>query len=82
MLKNPYSEPLEFFSFDEMVEALEAIADETNRLDFKEQISRPNLAHKACAFANAEGGLIVIGIKDPVPGQPLEFASPPNADVK
>jgi hypothetical protein len=50
MLKNPYTEPLELFSFDQMVEALEAIADETSRLDFKEQISRPNLAHKAHAF--------------------------------
>lgn len=83
-MKNPYTQPLESFNFEEMIEALDAISGETERLDFKEaMIPRTELAYRACAFANAEGGLIVIGIKDPVEGQPLEFSSsPPATDDK
>jgi hypothetical protein len=82
-MKNPYTQPLESFTFDEMVEALDAISSETGRLDFKaEMIPRTELAYRACSFANAEGGLIVIGIKDPVEGQQLEFGVPPKTDDK
>lgn len=80
-MKNPYTQPLESFTFDEMVEALEAIATETGRLDFKEvMIPKTELAYRACAFANADGGLIIIGIKDPAEGRPLEFGPPPKTD--
>lgn len=82
-MKNPYTEPLESFTFEEMVDALDAISTETGRLDFKEEmIPKNELAYRACAFANADGGLIVIGIKDPVEGQPLEFGPPPATDDK
>jgi hypothetical protein len=74
-VKDPYREALEFFTFSELVDALEAISDETLRLEFKEVIiPKTQLAHLACAFANAEGGIIVIGIKDPARyGVPFEF---------
>ena len=69
------------FSFDEMVGSLDAISDETGRLDFKEEmIAKTDLAYHACSFANAEGGLMVIGIKDPVEGKPLEFGVPVKTD--
>jgi len=79
-MKNPYTQPLESFSFDEMSDALDAISAETNQLDFKEMmIPKNELAYRACSFANAEGGLIVVGIKDPVEGQSLAFADSPPA---
>jgi Putative DNA-binding domain len=80
-VKNPYIQPLESFTFHEMVDALDAISSETGRLDFKEQmIPRTELAYRACSFGNADGGLIVVGIKDPVEGHPLEFGPPPKTD--
>jgi schlafen family protein len=80
-VKNPYTQPLESFTFDEMAETLEAISSETGRLDFKEQmIPKNDLAYRACAFANADGGLIIIGIKDPDEGKPLEYGPPPATD--
>ena len=82
-MKNPYTQPLESFTFDEMVEALDAISTETGRLDFKEQmIPKTELAYRACAFANADGGLIIIGIHDPEEGKPLEFGAPAATDDK
>jgi hypothetical protein len=82
-MKNPYTEPLELFSFDEIVGALDAVSDETGRLDFKEEmIAKTELAYRACSFANAEGGLIVVGIKDPVAGRSLEFGKPAATDDK
>jgi len=81
-MKNPYTQPLESFTFDDMAEALDAISTETGRLEFKEvMIPKPDLAYRACSFANADGGLIVVGIKDPHDG-PLEFGSPPATDDK
>jgi Putative DNA-binding domain len=83
MVKNPYTQPLESFTFGDMVTALDAISAETGRLDFKEvMIPKTELAYRACAFANADGGLIIVGIKDPVEGKPLEFGPPPETDDK
>lgn len=82
-MKNPYTQPLESFTFEEMAEALDAISTETGRLDFKEaMIPKTELAYRACAFANADGGLIIVGIKDPEEGKPLEFGPPPATDDK
>lgn len=45
------------------------VGQETQRLDFRRlAIRRPKVAHLACAFANANGGIIVIGFDDPKPG--------------
>ena len=82
-MKNPYAQPLESFTFEEMAEALDAISTETGRLDFKEvMIPKTELAYRACAFANADGGLIVVGIRDPVEGHPLSFGPKPVTDDK
>jgi Putative DNA-binding domain len=82
-VKNPLTEPLEAFTFEQIVESLDAISEETGRLDFKEEmIARTELAYRACSFANSEGGLIIIGIKDPIQGQPLAFGPLPKTDDK
>lgn len=53
-------------SFENVFEALQGFVDETDRVDFKENVpDNASLAQLACAFANAYGGLVVIGIKDP-----------------
>jgi hypothetical protein len=81
-MTDPYREPLEFFTFAEMLAALESISDETLRLDFKESlIPKTDLAHLACSFANAEGGLIVVGVKDPARyGVAFQFGPPTATD--
>jgi hypothetical protein len=71
-IKNIYADGLEAFTFDEMLVALQAISQETQRLDFKRlNVGRPALAHLCCAFANADGGIIAIGFDDPVAGKPV-----------
>jgi hypothetical protein len=77
-MKNIYSDRLESFSFDEMLEALAAVGTETQRLEFKREIASKKLGHRVCSLANASGGLIVIGIDDPVPGEDLRFPPVPT----
>lgn len=82
-MKNLYLDRLDSFGFEEMLEALQSISQETYRLDFKRlEIGKPNLAHLACAFANADGGIIAIGFKDPEPGKTVELADPVNVSDK
>lgn len=49
-----------------MLGALKAVGQETHRLDFKRaRVGKPKLAQTACAFANADGGIIAVGFDDP-----------------
>lgn len=75
--KNIYLDPLESFSFDEMVSYLQASTQETARIDFKERmIEKSKLAHISCSFANAEGGIIAIGFTEPTPERPANLSDP------
>lgn len=77
-MKNIYTDHLEAFSFVEMLADLNAIGIETQRLEFKREISARKLAHKVCSFANASGGIIVIGVEQPNVGEDLRFAETPT----
>src|SRR5580658_4344934 len=72
MLKNIYEDALESFSFKEMLDALRGVGAETGRLEAKrEMIAKHKLAHILCSMANADGGMIAIGIDDPDAAAPL-----------
>lgn len=61
-----FQSDLSSLSYEELVENLEAISDETERLEIKQELSDKNrIANTACALANTFGGLIVIGFLDP-----------------
>ena len=65
-MKNLYEDRLETFSFAEMLDSLAGIGVETGRLETKqEMIPNHKLAYIACSMANADGGIIAIGIDDP-----------------
>jgi len=73
MAKNLYEDALETFSYDEMVDSLSGVGAETGRLELKSELSdRPKIAHLACAMANADGGIIAIGIDEPAGASPLK----------
>jgi predicted HTH transcriptional regulator len=69
---------LQKLSFQDVISWLEASAVETQRLDFKEILNPEAVVESACAFANAYGGIIVVGFKDPDKAkgqlQPTELA--------
>jgi len=66
MPRNVYTDPLEAFTYETMLEGLTGIGTETGRLEVKqERIPHGKLAHIACSFANADGGIIGIGLEDP-----------------
>jgi Putative DNA-binding domain len=74
MAKNVYEDPLYNFTFDEMLASLSGIGIETGRLELKRELNaglRPQVAYIACAMANADGGLIAIGIDEPKGNAPL-----------
>jgi hypothetical protein len=69
LMKNIYADRLDSFTFNEFLDALQSAGQETHRLDFKRlEVGRPKLAQVACAFANADGGIIAIGFDDPKNG--------------
>jgi len=77
-MKNMYTDRLESFSFTEMLEALSGVGTETQRLEFKREIPPKKLGHRVCSMANASGGLIVVGIDNPIVGEDLRFAPVPT----
>jgi predicted HTH transcriptional regulator len=77
-MKNIYTDRLDSFSFTEMLEALRGVGTETQRLEFKREIPPKKLGHRVCSLANASGGVIVIGIDNPVVGDVLRFAPVPT----
>jgi hypothetical protein len=69
-----YADRLESFTREEMYDAIEAVGDEHLRLEFKrEHVPNATLAHKACAIANAEGGIIAIGFNERDAAGNIEF---------
>jgi len=74
-MKSLYTDRLESFSFEEMLGALNAVGVETQRLEFKREIPARALAQEVCSFANANGGIIVIGIEEPRVGGGLGRAA-------
>lgn len=77
-MKNMYTDRLESFSFAEMFDALDAVGTETQRLEFKREIPPKKLGHRVCSMANASGGLIVVGIENPIVGEELTCARVPT----
>lgn len=64
--KNIYEDRLESISFQEMLDGLAGIGKETGRLEVKrEPIANSKIAYIACSMANADGGIIAIGLQDP-----------------
>lgn len=68
---NPYDGPLDSITYEEVREWIEAITLENQRLEIKSKYDANAIARAVAAFANAIGGIIVIGFEDPVPGAPL-----------
>jgi len=63
-------------SYEEVLSALQGFRDESERVEFKREMpDRSKLVQTACAFANAYGGIIAVGIEDADKG--LTMAEPP-----
>ena len=64
--RNIYEDPLEAFTFQGMLDGLVGVGVETGRLEVKrELVATHKLAYIACSMANAEGGIIAIGLNEP-----------------
>ncbi len=79
-MKNIYTEDLRTLTVDEIYEFCDALREEHQRLEFKREIKPREMARYACAFANAEGGIVAVGIEDPEKTKPLQF-SPTAPDI-
>jgi hypothetical protein len=78
--KNIYEDQLEAFSFQEMLDGLAGVGVETGRLELKrERISTHKTAYIACSMANADGGIIALGLEEPNGTDPLRVH--PGLDV-
>ncbi|MDP9024546.1 MAG: ATP-binding protein, partial [Candidatus Eremiobacteraeota bacterium] len=71
---------LESADYEALFEYLAAINQETQTLECKADLNPVDVAREAVAFANAIGGVIVVGINDPVDGVPLSASS--RAEMK
>jgi len=69
---DPFSDPLESLSYESIYEAFRNVGSERMRLEFKESLDAEELARQTVAMANGNGGLVIVGFKDPVEGQALE----------
>jgi len=65
-MRNIFTAP-EDYSFDEALAELMLLGPESARVEFKEQFesNKPKIARAACSLANAFGGIVAIGFKDP-----------------
>jgi hypothetical protein len=73
--KNLYEDALESFTYQEVLDGLLGIGTETGRLEVKqEMIAKSKIAHLACAMANADGGIIAIGIVEPNETSPMHVS--------
>jgi hypothetical protein len=73
-VKNVYVEDLRDLTVDDIYQFCDGIHEENQRLEFKREIPARKIAYIACALANAEGGLIVVGVEDVKHDAPVEFA--------
>ena len=56
-----------------MLDSISGVGDETGRLELKRELTdRPKIAHLVCALANADGGIIAIGVDQPTKTAPLK----------
>lgn len=64
--KNIYEDRLEALTSQEMLDGLAGVGIETGRLEvMRERIATHKIAYIACSMANADGGIISIGIQEP-----------------
>ena len=70
----PWLHQLPSLSYEDLFEELAAINQETQFLEFKQELDPVSVAKEAVAMANANGGTIVIGINDPVENKSLSAA--------
>ncbi len=80
MPRNPDLDNLESSTYDDLFGYFGGLNQETQRLEFKAQLDVKQVAKEAVAMANATGGLIVVGINDPVDGVPLSASHATLAD--
>ena len=65
MRPDPFLDPFDRLTYENIYEAFRDIGSETQRLEFKQQIDPEELARQAVAMANGSGGLIIVGFEDP-----------------
>jgi hypothetical protein len=79
-MRNIYTEDLRTLTVEDIYDFCDALREENQRLEIKRELKPRDLAKYACAFANADGGILVIGVEDPDKATPLQF-SPSAPDV-
>ncbi len=80
-MQNIYADRLDAFTAEDMYAALEAVGDETQRLELKSKAEKHVLAHVACSMANADGGIIAVGFNEPNPKNDVSFGLADDIDV-
>jgi hypothetical protein len=75
---NLFHDRLEGETYEDVFTVLAAINEETSRLEFKRELDFGDVTKEVVAFANGEGGIVVVGFCDPAVGKPLKpFSSGP-----
>lgn len=60
-----FNDDLSNESYENVISALQGFRDEAERIEFKREMpNRTKLVQTACAFANAYGGILAIGLED------------------
>lgn len=76
-----FNERLDQFDYQVVRAELEAINEETQRIEFKRELDLQAVTKEVIALANAIGGLVVIGFEDPSLNKPLTpFGNGPAID--
>ena len=73
--RTSWLDQLENLNYEELFAELAAINKETQTLEFKDALDPLKIAKAAVAMANAIGGVIIVGVQDPVEGRPLQASS-------
>lgn len=71
MSLNLFHDRLEGRAYEDVFAVLAAINEETSRLEFKRELDFGDVTKEVVAFANGEGGIIVVGYVDPASGKRL-----------
>jgi hypothetical protein len=73
---NLFHDHLEGRTYEDVFAVLAAINEETSRLEFKRELDFGDVTKEVVAFANGEGGIIVVGFEDPSANKPLTAFGP------